>query len=62
MPKDFGGIINEFKGGKLHSGSSNGPVVKNKAQAIAIALSEKRQQSKKLSASNQLKALKGSSE
>lgn len=28
-----------FKEGKLHSGSKKGPVVKNRKQAIAIALS-----------------------
>ena len=33
-------IMKEFKGGKLHSGSKKGPVVKSKKQAIAIALSE----------------------
>ena len=31
--------MKEFKGGTLHSGKK-GPVVKNKKQAIAIALSE----------------------
>ena len=33
-------VMKEFKGGKLHSGSKKGPVVKSKKQAIAIALSE----------------------
>ena len=32
-------VMREFKGGTLHSGKK-GPVVKNKKQAIAIALSE----------------------
>ena len=32
--------MKEFKTGKLHSGSKKGPVVKSKAQGIAIALSE----------------------
>lgn len=35
-------VMGEFKSGKLHSGSSNGPVVTNPDQAIAIALSEQR--------------------
>lgn len=30
----------KFKAGKLHSGSKHGPIVKNRKQAIAIALSE----------------------
>jgi len=33
-------VMKEFKAGKLHSGSKKGPVVKNKKQAVAIALSE----------------------
>jgi hypothetical protein len=33
-------VMKEFKAGSLHSGSKKGPVVKNKKQAIAIALSE----------------------
>ena len=33
-------VMREFKGGMLHSGSKKGPVVKNKKQAIAIAMSE----------------------
>lgn len=36
-------VMSEFKSGELHSGSSKGPIVKNPKQAIAIALSEKRQ-------------------
>ena len=32
--------MKEYKKGKLHSGSKKGPVVKNKKQAIAIAMSE----------------------
>ena len=35
-------VLGEFKAGELHSGSKKGPVVKNKPQAIAIALSEAR--------------------
>ncbi len=33
-------VMTEYKSGKLHSGSKTGPVVKNKSQAIAIAISE----------------------
>lgn len=32
--------LSEFKTGQLRSGSKTGPVVKNKKQALAIALSE----------------------
>lgn len=32
--------MHKFKEGTLHSGSSKGPIVKNRKQAIAIALSE----------------------
>lgn len=43
MPKSVEGVLHEFKHGELHSGSSSGPVVKNRKQAIAIAMSEQRQ-------------------
>jgi len=32
--------MHKFKHGQLHSGSSTGPIVKDRQQAIAIALSE----------------------
>ena len=35
-------VMGEYKEGKLHSGSKSGPVVTNKKQAVAIALSEQR--------------------
>src|ERR1051326_9167397 len=38
--------MKEFKAGTLHSGSSKGPKVVSHAQAVAIALSEQRQQGK----------------
>ena len=46
MPKDMGGIMKEFGAGALHLGSKSGPVVKNRAQAVAIGLSEQRAQGK----------------
>lgn len=33
-------VMEEYSAGELHSGSKQGPVVRNKRQAIAIALSE----------------------
>ena len=39
--------LHKFKHGALHSGSKHGPLVKNRKQAIAIALSEARQVAKK---------------
>lgn len=38
--KKIGKVMKEYKAGQLHSGSKKGPVVKNLAQARAIALSE----------------------
>ena len=35
--------MHKFKHGTLHSGSKKGPIVNNRAQAIAIGLSESRQ-------------------
>lgn len=35
-------VLHKFKAGQLHSGGPGGPVVKNRKQAIAIMLSEKR--------------------
>ena len=37
-----GKVMHEFKHGELHSGSSKGPIVKSRPQAIAIGLSEAR--------------------
>lgn len=42
-------VMEEFKEGKLHSGSKKGPEVSNKKQAIAIALSEARKAGEKVS-------------
>ncbi len=38
----FGEVMHKFKKGILHSGSDKGPKVKNRKQAIAIMLSEKK--------------------
>ena len=40
MPADL--VMKKYRSGQLHSGSKSGPVVKNRKQAIAILLSEKR--------------------
>lgn len=34
--------MHKFKEGELHTGSKKGPVVKNRRQAVAIAMSESR--------------------
>ena len=41
-------VMKEFKTGLLRSGSKKGPVVKNRKQAIAIALSEAKMSKKKM--------------
>lgn len=41
-------VFHEFKTGTLHSGSKKGPIVKNKKQAVAIALSEARKAGEKV--------------
>ena len=40
-------VMHEYKEGELHSGSKHGPAVKNKKQAIAIAMSEAKKVGKK---------------
>jgi len=45
--RKVGKVMEEWKEGKLHSGSKKGPKVKSQKQAIAIALSEARKVNKK---------------
>ena len=33
-------VMKEYGEGKLHSGSKKGPIIKNRRQAIAVAMSE----------------------
>lgn len=39
-------VMHEFKEGELHGGSKSGPMVHDKKQAIAIALSEQRKKNR----------------
>jgi Family of unknown function (DUF6496) len=39
-------VMGEYKAGKLRSGSKKGPKVKNRKQAIAIMMSERRKEGK----------------
>jgi hypothetical protein len=41
-------VMKEFKAGTLNSGSSRGPVVTNRKQAVAIALSQAKMSNKKM--------------
>ena len=41
-------VMREFKAGTLNSGSSKGPIVKNKKQAVAIAMSQAKMSKKKM--------------
>lgn len=43
-------VMKEYKSGELHSGSKKGPLVKNRAQAIAIGMSEARKRGMKVPA------------
>lgn len=46
MQTKIGKVMGEFKAGTLHSGRG-GPVVKNRRQAVAIAMSEGRKASRR---------------
>jgi hypothetical protein len=61
MPKDMKGVMDEWKSGALHSGSKNGPVVKSQKQAVAIGLSQQRQQGKAVPPKPKKKASAGKS-
>lgn len=39
-------VLKEYSSGSLHSGSKKGPIVKDKAQALAIGYSEARKAKK----------------
>jgi hypothetical protein len=41
-------VMREFKAGTLNSGSSTGPVVTNRRQAVAIAMSEAKMTKKRM--------------
>ena len=43
-----GPTLREWKAGKLHSGSKHGPIVRSRAQALAIGLSEMRRMGKRI--------------
>jgi hypothetical protein len=44
--KKISKVMKEYNKGDLHSGSKKGPVVTNKAQALAIGYSEAKKKSK----------------
>jgi hypothetical protein len=46
-------VMSEYKHGELHSGSKKGPVVRSRAQALAIGLSQARK------AGEHVKVMKG---
>jgi hypothetical protein len=41
-------VMKEFKAGTLNSGSSTGPIVSNRRQAVAIAMSQAKMSKKKM--------------
>jgi hypothetical protein len=41
-------VMKEFKAGTLNSGSSTGPVVTNRRQAVAIAMSQAKMSNKRM--------------
>jgi len=48
-------VLREFKSGSLHSGSKSGPIVKDRKQAVAIFLSERRDEEAEEHARKRLK-------
>src|SRR5215469_905109 len=60
MAEDKVGVVmREYKHGKLHSGSDEGPKVKSRAQAIAIGLSEARKAGQNVSPKPKEGSVKG---
>ena len=47
MNKKMKKVMGEYKMGDLHSGSKDGPMVKNRSQVVAIGLSEARKATSK---------------
>ena len=50
--------MHEFKHGELHSGSKHGPMVHNRKQAIAIALSQARRAGENVKSKRKRKGMK----
>lgn len=48
VEKKMSKVGEEFKAGKLHSGSKKGPIVKSRDQMVAIGLSESRKAGAKI--------------
>ena len=51
-------VLHEMKEGSLHSGSKKGPIVTNKKQGLAIALSEARKAGEKVASKKKAKKKK----
>lgn len=51
--------MHEFKHGKLHSGSKKGPLVKDRDQAIAIALDQARRNGERVAPRSGRKSSRG---
>lgn len=49
-------VMHKFKHGELHSGDKKGPKVKNRKQAIAIMLSEKKNNTHNVGPSKKVKS------
>src|SRR5580765_5456975 len=52
-------VMHEFKHGEMHSGSKQGPKVKSRKQAVAIAMSESNQSKKNYDRSSHYKGNPG---
>lgn len=58
MPKSVQGVMHEFGHHVLHSGSKTGPIVTNRKQAVAIALSEQREMASNKAQKRKLREMK----